>query len=279
MSGEADATKAVGIIYPPPDVRAIVDKTAEFVARNGNAFETRIAANEASNLKFGFLKKDDPYRAYYDFKVKSTQEELAKPKPKAPVAPVEVVVPEKAEEETKETDEQGTTVEKSSAVIQKGAVQNSWSRFVDKDKLPMNEPPAREEFNLGFPHGLPKLEDDIIKLTAQFTAVSGRQFLAGLAQREQRNPQFSFLKPTHMLFKYFTDLVEHYTKCLNPPRHIMGKLKGDIKSKTKILDRCVHRLEYTRAAIAKRMPTRRSSRQSAWHISPSTGTTSSWSRR
>lgn len=28
-------TAALGIIQPPPDVRAIVDKTAQFVARNG----------------------------------------------------------------------------------------------------------------------------------------------------------------------------------------------------------------------------------------------------
>lgn len=31
----ATQTKAIGIIYPPPDIRAIVDKTAQFVARNG----------------------------------------------------------------------------------------------------------------------------------------------------------------------------------------------------------------------------------------------------
>ena len=31
----ATQTKAIGIIHPPPDIRAIVDKTAEFVARNG----------------------------------------------------------------------------------------------------------------------------------------------------------------------------------------------------------------------------------------------------
>lgn len=28
-------TKAVGVILPPPDIRAIVDKTAQFVAKNG----------------------------------------------------------------------------------------------------------------------------------------------------------------------------------------------------------------------------------------------------
>ena len=58
-----------GIIYPPPDVRSIVDKTAEFVARNGETFENRIKAKESSNLKFGFLNADDPYNAYYKFKV------------------------------------------------------------------------------------------------------------------------------------------------------------------------------------------------------------------
>jgi splicing factor 3A subunit 1 len=31
----ATHTKALGIILPPPDIRAIIDKTAQFVARNG----------------------------------------------------------------------------------------------------------------------------------------------------------------------------------------------------------------------------------------------------
>ena len=28
-------TRAIGVIQPPPDIRAIVDKTAQFVAKNG----------------------------------------------------------------------------------------------------------------------------------------------------------------------------------------------------------------------------------------------------
>ena len=32
-------TAALGIIQPPPDIRAIVDKTAQFVARNGEWFK------------------------------------------------------------------------------------------------------------------------------------------------------------------------------------------------------------------------------------------------
>lgn len=65
---------------------------------------------------------------------------------------------------------------------------------------------------LCFTLGVSNVDVDVIKLTAQYTAVSGRHFLAGLAQREQRNPQFDFLKPTHLLFSYFTGLVDAYTK-------------------------------------------------------------------
>ena len=42
----ANDGRIVGIIYPPPEVRNIVDKTASFVARNGPEFEQRIKQNE-----------------------------------------------------------------------------------------------------------------------------------------------------------------------------------------------------------------------------------------
>jgi splicing factor 3A subunit 1 len=47
----------------------IVDKTAQYVAKNGADFLTRIQANEASNPKFSFLKEGDPYHAYFLMKV------------------------------------------------------------------------------------------------------------------------------------------------------------------------------------------------------------------
>jgi splicing factor 3A subunit 1 len=53
---------------------------------------------------------------------------------------------------------------------------------------------------------------DIIKLTAQFVARNGSAFLQQLMQREARNYQFDFLKPTHMMFNYFTKLTEQYRK-------------------------------------------------------------------
>lgn len=53
---------------------------------------------------------------------------------------------------------------------------------------------------------------DVVRLTAQFVARNGRQFLTNLMNREQRNYQFDFLRPQHSLFNYFTKLVEQYTK-------------------------------------------------------------------
>ena len=51
---EEGQTPSVGIIYPPPEVRNIVDKTATFVARNGPEFEQRIKQQE---VKFNIHKK------------------------------------------------------------------------------------------------------------------------------------------------------------------------------------------------------------------------------
>jgi splicing factor 3A subunit 1 len=64
----------IGIIYPPPEVRSIVDKTAAFVARNGPEFEEKIRQNEINNVKFNFLSNNDPYHAYYQHKVREIAE-------------------------------------------------------------------------------------------------------------------------------------------------------------------------------------------------------------
>lgn len=79
------------------------------------------------------------------------------------------------------------------------------------------EPPTPLMYLLNHPEGLSACDIDVIKLTAQFTAIGGRSFLAGLASREQKNPQFDFLKPTHVLFSYFTSLVDSYAKVRRYP--------------------------------------------------------------
>ncbi len=53
-------------ILPPPQLQAVIDKTASFIAKNGMAFQQRIMEAEQST-KFSFLVQDDPYHSYFTY--------------------------------------------------------------------------------------------------------------------------------------------------------------------------------------------------------------------
>lgn len=97
-------------------------------------------------------------------------------------------------------------------------------QFVPKD------PPPDFEF-VADPPSISALDLDVVKLTAQFVARNGRQFLTNLMNREQRNYQFDFLRPQHALFQYFTKLLEQYTKILIPPKELVRKLRSELDVK------------------------------------------------
>ena len=92
----ADGGDGPTIIYPPPEVRNIVDKTAGFVARNGIEFEQRIKQNEINNPKFNFLNSGDPYHAYYQHRVVVIREGKAE-REKIKVMPTESVAKKQSE--------------------------------------------------------------------------------------------------------------------------------------------------------------------------------------
>ncbi|RLN58595.1 hypothetical protein BBJ29_005486 [Phytophthora kernoviae] len=236
--------RVTGIIYPPPDIRAVVDKTAQFVANNGRAFESRIVG-ERMSAKFSFLRDSDPYHAYYEHKV---SEFIAKKSQSAE---------EDHQETEQEQEEAQPTVEKLKAeevvkaaetsgdvVVEKKAVQDVTAKVAKKIKEKALEPPPEEKFIIKHP-SLSALDQEIMYLTAQYTALSGSSFLSGLATREQRNPQFDFLKPTHPLFAYFTALVESYTQVLGKADAQMKRIEEGVE-RMKVLDRCVHRMEWQR---------------------------------
>ena len=57
-----------GVILPPKELRATVEKVAGFVVRNGAAFESRMR-NDASNAaKLSFIFEDDPYYGFYQWR-------------------------------------------------------------------------------------------------------------------------------------------------------------------------------------------------------------------
>ncbi len=128
------------------------------------------------------------------------------------------------------------------------------------------------EFLLTHPSGVTPLDVDRIKLSAQYCAINGREFLAALASKgiyihsiayilthsltfvclEIRNPAFDFLKPTHILFTYFTNLVECYTKLLNPSVNLRDKIKKYALNKMNVLESTVHRYEWNREIEQKK---------------------------
>ncbi|CAM9135276.1 unnamed protein product, partial [Choristocarpus tenellus] len=246
-----------GIIYPPPDIRAIVDKTARFVAKNGKSFEDRIqSSEEGKSAKFNFMRPHDPYYAYYEFKIRDFEENGDAPKETATPAP------EKSEAENGSTeggseeqpegegggDQKGDKKTGPSSLSRKAVMAPiaKAALSLNKDQAP---PPF--EFSVGHPMGLTALDVDIIKLTAQFTAVGGRNFLSELARREAKNEQFQFLKHTHALFSYFTSLVDAYTKVLQPTAAQKAMVDGG-RGRQYMLQKCVHRWEHQREQSAKK---------------------------
>ena len=58
--------RMMGMIYPPPEIKKLVDKTASLVANYGEGIEEKM--KEEPNPSFSFLKEGDPYRKYYEQK-------------------------------------------------------------------------------------------------------------------------------------------------------------------------------------------------------------------
>uniref|UniRef100_A0AAV1THM5 Splicing factor 3A subunit 1 n=1 Tax=Peronospora matthiolae TaxID=2874970 RepID=A0AAV1THM5_9STRA len=239
--------RVTGIIYPPLDIRAVVDKTAQFVANNGRAFESRIVG-ERMSTKFSFLRESDPYHAYYEHKVSELiakkKEAVGEPQQEEVAAHAEEQTPRDVNATVQEAPNNVLQAASSEVVVEKKAVQNVAAQVAKKINETELEPPPEEKFIIKHP-ALSALDQEIMYLTAQYTALSGSSFLSGLATREQRNPQFDFLKPTHPLFAYFTALVESYTLVLAKQEEQIKRIEEGVE-RMQVLDRCVHRMEWQR---------------------------------
>ncbi|XP_041379722.1 uncharacterized protein LOC121392681 [Gigantopelta aegis] len=59
---------------PPPDIQPIVDKTADYVAKNGDSFQNTIVKHHLDDRRFDFLHPWNQYNAYYKAKVLDCRE-------------------------------------------------------------------------------------------------------------------------------------------------------------------------------------------------------------
>ncbi|XP_057811987.1 probable splicing factor 3A subunit 1 [Salvia miltiorrhiza] len=226
----ATHTRSIGVIHPPIDIRTIVDKTAQFVAKNGPEFEKRIIANNEGNAKFNFLRASDPYHAYYQHRLAESRAQNLSSATQPPQS-----------EPAPESVSSAPAADASDA----SAKPDHSAQFRPVRKV--LEPPEAEQYTVRLPEGITGEELDIIKLTAQFVARNGKSFLTGLTSRESTNPQFHFLRPTHSMFMFFTSLADAYSKVLMPPKGLSDKLKNSVIDMTIVLERCLHRLEWERS--------------------------------
>ena len=195
------------VIFPPLEIRNVIDKTSVFVAKNGLIFEERIYERERHNPKFSFLNPNDPYHKYYQLK----------------------------------TEDLKNGTDRVSQLIPKETVTSQTTDFSTGTAISPKEP-APFEFRLPHPPISP-LDLDLMKCTALYVARNGRQFLSMLSIKEQKNVQFDFLKPSNILFAYFNKLVEMYTRIMQAPASLSQKLSSCC-DKFSLLDSLMGRVEY-----------------------------------
>ncbi|OMH83089.1 Pre-mRNA-splicing factor [Zancudomyces culisetae] len=180
-----------GMIYPPPDIKTIVEKTAVYVAQSGPILEQKIIETEKDNKKFSFLNVNDPYHLFYRYMVDKSK---------------------RGEEEMR---------------AQKSTQQQSAAPGTNQEAESVVALPEQpENFNFTYPVPSISAQDlQVLKLTAQYVAQNGRGFMTALMKREQRNYQFDFMKPTHSLFQYFMQLVEQYTRIIAPSEELLEQIR------------------------------------------------------
>ncbi|KAJ4915788.1 putative splicing factor 3A subunit 1 [Raphanus sativus] len=234
----ATHTRTIGIIHPPPDIRSIVEKTAQFVSKNGLEFEKRIVASNAKNAKFNFLTSSDPYHAFYQHKLAEYRAQNQ----------------DGAQGNDDDTDGQNLQLDATGGGGGDGEAGEGQADLQAQFRVPPKplEPPEPEKYTVRLPEGITGEELEYIKLTAQFVARNGKSFLTGLQSRESNNPQFHFMKPTHSLFSFFTALVDAYFDVLKPPEDLKEKLRKSAADLTTVLERCLHRLEWDRSQEQQR---------------------------
>ena len=204
-----------GVVLPPKDIRAIVETTAGYVARNGAVFEDRIREKEKSNPKFSFLNVNDAYSPFYAWRLSEIRQG------------------------------RGTAV--SAGRVGEAQVP------VEPEKPKGPAPPPEFRFSARMPN-ISAQDLDVVKLTALFVAKNGRSFMTTLSQKQAGNYQFDFLRPQHSLHQYFSRLVDQYTDLLQAPtvnggrvhRERLLELDSNINNRFHVLGRAKQRAEWVK---------------------------------
>ena len=249
-----------GVIRPPPDIRAVADKTALFVAKNGRAFEERILNSEkGKTAKFAFLHSTSPFNAYYEQRIRfyeegGTDDEEKKEEEKKDDTASEKPTVGEAKERKQDKAQKASAVDPvaKALLLQRNKIQQARAAVEEQAKEeggPQAEgvvPPPTLRWVTAVAPNISPVQLETIKLVAQFVALDGKggPLLQDLVLREWNNPTFGFLQPRHGHFAYFSSLVDGY-------RHILSTWsKADASEVLMDVDKCLeiaaYRAEYDR---------------------------------
>lgn len=148
----------VGVIMPPPDIKKIIDKAAELVGKYGSNIEG-LMKNEDRNLpKFTFLKPNDPYRPYYDYKVAQAAQNLSGNKINPDVNGANQPVSKDAKIFLGRKTE--STTDANSLIVGKGKrnIQDEIRKFIEEKKMDKEaeiRPPPPDQFSISHPNIAP----------------------------------------------------------------------------------------------------------------------------
>ena len=200
----ATDSKKIGIIIPPPALKRTIEVTAEHIVSSKIPEKQLLSSNENT---FNFLLPENPYNKYY----KHIVEKLKKFK---------TLEEEFENDEFKDDDDDFETLKSEKSEITVGNISKSASVafYMNRSREKPTRDPFEYFYDTTIPSSIKPLELDIIKLTAQYTAANGKQFMFEIASLESSNPQFDFLKPNHRHFHFFTKLVDIYTGIIYPDR-------------------------------------------------------------
>jgi splicing factor 3A subunit 1 len=267
-----------GIIRPPPEIRAVADRTALYVSKNGRAFEKKILASEKGKQpKFAFLHETSPFHAYYENRVQFYEnggEDETEGKE------MEKQAEDRASEKPVEKENEKLTKEKRAhrvasvadpvakallaqraniAQFRKATIDTSDATTAENDESQEKQqaatippPPPLRFVNVVAPASLSLAQIETIQLVAQFTALDGRggSFLYQLTLREWTNPEFGFCQTRHPHFAYFSALVDSYRRVLESwTESSSTSADGDkelANNTAKCLEVAAYRAEYER---------------------------------
>lgn len=227
-----------GVIRPPPEIRAVADRTALYVAKNGRTFEQRILGSEKGKTpKFAFLQQSSPFHMYYEERIQFYEnggEDQKEDEIKSEIEKADKEQTNKlAEDQRKQEKSKRASVidpiakailsQRTKIAQMRSAQEESESKTDDgvKKITRLNNqmiaaPPPLNFVNIAAPASLSIAQLESIQLVAQFVALDGKggSFLSQLTYREWNNPMFAFCQPRHGHFAYFSALVDAYRRIL-----------------------------------------------------------------